>query len=59
MLEISQRLAEKENAQIVLPTGPSADQLAVAELQEDGQWKVFMGNELATLFSGGGGGVDI
>eukprot|EP00069_Balaena_mysticetus_P000577 bmy_14605T0 len=43
-------LAEKENARIVLSTDPNADQLAVAELQEDGQWKVFTGNELATLF---------
>ena len=40
----------------MLSTDPNADQLAVAELQEDGQWKVFTGNELATLFGCGGGG---
>ncbi|KAB0397175.1 hypothetical protein E2I00_004730, partial [Balaenoptera physalus] len=41
---------QRKNARIVLSTDPNADQLAVAELQEDGQWKVFTGNELATLF---------
>lgn len=32
--ELSLRLAEKENARIVLATDPDADRLAVAELQE-------------------------
>uniref|UniRef100_A0A8D1E5N1 Phosphoglucomutase 2 like 1 n=1 Tax=Sus scrofa TaxID=9823 RepID=A0A8D1E5N1_PIG len=50
VLELSLRLAEKENARIVLATDPDADRLAVAELQENGDWKVFTGNELAALF---------
>ncbi|EDM18358.1 rCG40012, isoform CRA_c [Rattus norvegicus] len=50
VLELSLRLAEKENARIVLATDPDADRLAVAELQENGHWKVFTGNELAALF---------
>uniref|UniRef100_A0A4W2IK54 Phosphoglucomutase 2 like 1 n=1 Tax=Bos indicus x Bos taurus TaxID=30522 RepID=A0A4W2IK54_BOBOX len=50
VLELSLRLAEKENARIVLATDPDADRLAVAELQENGVWKVFTGNELAALF---------
>lgn len=32
--ELSLRLAEKENAHIVVATDPDADRLAVAELQE-------------------------
>ncbi|KAM8815828.1 glucose 1,6-bisphosphate synthase [Rhynchonycteris naso] len=50
VLELSLRLAEKENARIVVATDPDADRLAVAELQENGHWKVFTGNELAALF---------
>lgn len=38
----------------MLSTASDADQLAEAELQEDGQWKVFTGNELATFFGGRG-----
>nr|XP_060460385.1 glucose 1,6-bisphosphate synthase [Panthera onca] len=48
--ELSLRLAERENARVVLATDPDADRLAVAELQENGHWKVFTGNELAALF---------
>lgn len=36
----------------MLSTASDADQLAEAELPEDGQWKVFTGNELATFFVG-------
>ncbi|XP_030055852.1 glucose 1,6-bisphosphate synthase [Microcaecilia unicolor] len=50
VLELSLRLAEKEGARVVLATDPDADRLAVAELQENGRWKVFTGNELAALF---------
>lgn len=32
--ELSLRLAEKENARVVVATDPDADRLAVAELQE-------------------------
>ncbi|XP_014815021.1 PREDICTED: glucose 1,6-bisphosphate synthase-like, partial [Calidris pugnax] len=50
VLELSLRLAEKENARVVVATDPDADRLAVAEQQENGCWKVFTGNELAALF---------
>ncbi|KAJ6664856.1 hypothetical protein lerEdw1_005828 [Lerista edwardsae] len=50
VLELSLRLAEKEGARVVVATDPDADRLAVAELQENGRWKVFTGNELAALF---------
>ncbi|XP_028910085.1 glucose 1,6-bisphosphate synthase [Ornithorhynchus anatinus] len=49
VLELSLRLAEKEEARVVLATDPDADRLAVAELQGNGRWKVFTGNELAAL----------
>ncbi|KAM9733562.1 LOW QUALITY PROTEIN: glucose 1,6-bisphosphate synthase-like [Menidia menidia] len=49
VLELALRLAEQENATIVLATDPDADRLAVAERSEGGVWKVFSGNELAAL----------
>ncbi|XP_037126640.1 glucose 1,6-bisphosphate synthase [Syngnathus acus] len=49
VLELSFRLAEHEHASVVLATDPDADRLAVAELSDSGEWKVFSGNELAAL----------
>ncbi|MEE6473300.1 hypothetical protein FKM82_009936 [Ascaphus truei] len=49
VLELSLRLAEKEEARVVVATDPDADRLAVAEQQDTGCWKVFTGNELAAL----------
>ncbi|XP_048789578.1 glucose 1,6-bisphosphate synthase [Lagopus muta] len=49
VLELSLRLAERENAKVVVATDPDADRLAVAE-QQNGCWKVFTGNEMAALF---------
>ncbi|KAI2655950.1 Glucose 1,6-bisphosphate synthase [Labeo rohita] len=47
VLELSLRLAEREEARIVVATDPDADRLAVAEQNDN--WKVFTGNELAAL----------
>uniref|UniRef100_A0A673WY63 Phosphoglucomutase 2-like 1 n=1 Tax=Salmo trutta TaxID=8032 RepID=A0A673WY63_SALTR len=49
VLELSLRLAERENATIVMATDPDADRLAVAEQSDRCGWKVFTGNELAAL----------
>ncbi|KAJ7990515.1 hypothetical protein DPEC_G00301140 [Dallia pectoralis] len=49
VLELSLRLAERENAKIVMATDPDADRLAVAEHSDCCGWKVFTGNELAAL----------
>uniref|UniRef100_A0A8C8FJD2 Phosphoglucomutase 2-like 1 n=1 Tax=Oncorhynchus tshawytscha TaxID=74940 RepID=A0A8C8FJD2_ONCTS len=49
VLELSLRLAERENATIVMATDPDADRLAVAEQSDRCRWKVFTGNELAAL----------
>ncbi|XP_077588289.1 glucose 1,6-bisphosphate synthase-like [Stigmatopora nigra] len=51
VLALSLRLAERENAAVVLATDPDADRLAVAERTDGGGWKVFSGNELAALLS--------
>ncbi|XP_057686038.1 glucose 1,6-bisphosphate synthase [Corythoichthys intestinalis] len=51
VLELSIRLAEQENATVVLATDPDADRLAVAEQTNSREWKVFSGNELAALLS--------
>ncbi|MEJ1274163.1 procollagen-proline 2-oxoglutarate 4-dioxygenase (proline 4-hydroxylase) alpha polypeptide III [Cricetulus griseus] len=47
--ELSLRLAEKENARIVLATDPDADRLAVAELQEKFYDKVLSLHEDVTI----------
>ncbi|KAL2095911.1 hypothetical protein ACEWY4_008059 [Coilia grayii] len=49
VLELSLRLAERVGARVVLATDPDADRLAVAELSDKCEWKVFTGNELAAL----------
>uniref|UniRef100_A0A8C1GW23 Phosphoglucomutase 2-like 1 n=1 Tax=Cyprinus carpio TaxID=7962 RepID=A0A8C1GW23_CYPCA len=49
VLELSLRLAEREEARIVVATDPDADRLAVAEQNDNCGWKVFTGNELAAL----------
>ncbi|KAM3615782.1 uncharacterized protein V6R79_007700 [Siganus canaliculatus] len=49
VLELCLRLAEREEARVVLATDPDADRLAVAEMSDGCGWKVFTGNELAAL----------
>ncbi|XP_020847659.1 phosphopentomutase [Phascolarctos cinereus] len=49
VLTLSFALAEKTQAKIILANDPDADRLAVAERQENGEWKVFSGNELGAL----------
>ncbi|KAM8822210.1 glucose 1,6-bisphosphate synthase isoform 1-T1 [Synchiropus picturatus] len=51
VLELPLRLAEREDARVVMATDPDADRLAVAERSADGSWKVFSGNELAALLA--------
>ncbi|XP_072476556.1 phosphopentomutase isoform X1 [Notamacropus eugenii] len=49
VLTLSFALAEKTQAKIILANDPDADRLAVAEKQENGEWKVFSGNETGAL----------
>jgi len=49
VLDISMRCAEKNGAKLVFANDPDADRLCVAELQPDGTWYKFSGNELGSL----------
>ncbi|XP_030643843.1 phosphopentomutase [Chanos chanos] len=49
VLTLSFALADREGATVVLANDPDADRLAIAEKQQNGQWKVFSGNELGAL----------
>eukprot|EP00946_MAST-07B_sp_MAST-7B-sp1_P003765 g3765.t1 len=50
-LELATTLAEAQNATIVLANDPDADRLAVAERQENGEWRCFSGNDIGTLLA--------
>ncbi|UXR78204.1 MULTISPECIES: phospho-sugar mutase [unclassified Staphylococcus] len=47
--EIGRRLAEKENAQLVIATDPDADRLGIVERYQDGATRYFNGNEIGLL----------
>jgi len=49
-LKLSFEAAAASGASVVIANDPDADRLAAAERQEDGQWRVFNGNELGALF---------
>ena len=41
--------SDEQNCTLILANDPDADRLAVAEKQEDGQWRVFSGNQIGQL----------
>lgn len=43
--------ADRVNSRLILANDPDADRLAVAEKQENGEWRVFNGNEIAFLLA--------
>uniref|UniRef100_A0A672JDY8 Phosphoglucomutase 2 n=1 Tax=Salarias fasciatus TaxID=181472 RepID=A0A672JDY8_SALFA len=49
VLTLSFALADRVGASVVLANDPDADRLAMAEKQQNGQWRVFTGNELGAL----------
>lgn len=50
-LQLSFEEAKRTNCHVVLANDPDADRLAVAELQPNGEWRVFKGNEIGTLLA--------
>ncbi|KAH8277942.1 hypothetical protein KR018_010598 [Drosophila ironensis] len=48
-LDLAIQTAQKNNCKIILANDPDADRLAVAEVREDGTFKLFSGNELGAL----------
>ncbi|XP_074029309.1 phosphoglucomutase 2 [Leptinotarsa decemlineata] len=50
-LDLSFKTANQNNSFVIIANDPDADRLAVAEKnRQTGEWKVFTGNELGTLF---------
>lgn len=47
--EYSLRLAEKENAQLILATDPDADRFGMIERYENGEYRYFNGNEIGLI----------
>mmetsp|Transcript_49138 Transcript_49138/g.122829 ORF Transcript_49138/g.122829 Transcript_49138/m.122829 type:complete len:493 (-) Transcript_49138:29-1507(-) len=50
-LELSFQAAKESGATLVLANDPDADRLAVAELQPNGGWRMFSGNEIGMLLA--------
>mmetsp|Transcript_10629 Transcript_10629/g.44267 ORF Transcript_10629/g.44267 Transcript_10629/m.44267 type:complete len:471 (-) Transcript_10629:1734-3146(-) len=48
-MELSISTAEKHGSNVILANDPDADRLAIAEKQENGQWRLFTGNEIGAL----------
>ena len=48
-LNLAIKTADENNSTIILANDPDADRLAVAEKTETGEWKIFNGNEIASL----------
>ncbi|OMJ12317.1 putative phosphoribomutase [Smittium culicis] len=50
-LDMAKRVADENNATIVLANDPDADRFAAAEKQNDGSWFVFSGDQLGILLA--------
>jgi len=48
-MELSISTAEAYGSTVILANDPDADRLAIAEKQENGQWRLFTGNEIGSL----------
>lgn len=48
-LKMAMETAEKNGCTLILANDPDADRLAVAEMDKDGNWKIFTGNEIGCL----------
>lgn len=50
-LKLAMEKAKAEGARLIVANDPDADRFAAAELLPGGDWKIFTGNELGTLFA--------
>jgi phosphomannomutase len=50
-LALSIATADKAGSRLILANDPDADRLAVAEKQDNGEWRIFNGNEIAFLLA--------
>eukprot|EP00826_Nyctotherus_ovalis_P046450 TRINITY_DN524_c0_g3_i2.p1 TRINITY_DN524_c0_g3~~TRINITY_DN524_c0_g3_i2.p1 ORF type:complete len:632 (-),score=204.16 TRINITY_DN524_c0_g3_i2:22-1917(-) len=50
-LNLSFKTADANGCEIVLANDPDADRLAVAEKQKDGNWRIFTGDQLGSMFA--------
>lgn len=50
-LALAIQTADRVGSRLILANDPDADRLAVAEKNEDGEWRVFNGNEIAFLLA--------
>ena len=50
-LKLAFETAESCGSTLILANDPDADRLAVAELQPDGEWRIFTGNEIGALLA--------
>ncbi|XP_046852063.1 glucose 1,6-bisphosphate synthase-like [Xenia sp. Carnegie-2017] len=49
VLDLAVKTANENGSTLILANDPDADRLGVAEKQSNGTWKIFSGNEIATL----------
>jgi len=49
VLKLCLETAEKNESTLVLVNDPDADRIQVAELQDDGKWRAFTGNEMGVI----------
>lgn len=50
-LQLAFNQAQREEAKIVFANDPDVDRFNFAEIQDDGNWKIFNGNEIALLLA--------
>ena len=50
-LNLSFKTADANGSNLILANDPDADRLAIAEKQKDGEWRIFTGDQIGTMFS--------
>lgn len=50
-LKLAMETADRADSKFILANDPDADRLAIAEKQPNGEWKIFTGDEIGTIFA--------